>query len=141
MREPIAATSTDPLVPSGVAGAVLREVATLLAALAGDPGWEGAIDLRGLPVDDAARAALRDFLGCGEVDASCDVAGASSVRETSFCGVWWVVHRCASGAPLVEQIVVARAPALLLAHPADIVAAHRRLVQRLDVRCGGCAAT
>lgn len=118
--------------PGALLGAVLREIAQMLHALADDPAGEAAIDLRGPLLDGGDRAALRSFLGSGEVEARCDVAGIWNVAETAFAGVWWVRHAAADGSTLVEQIVVARAPAILLAHPADIEAAHRDLARRLD---------
>jgi hydrogenase-1 operon protein HyaF len=118
--------------PTALAGAVLREIAGLLDALVRNPRCEGAIDLRSLPMDDADRRALRAALGNGEVDARCEAAGVSRVQETALAGVWWVVHCAVDGTAMVEQIVVARAPELLLAHPADIAAAHLALLARID---------
>jgi hydrogenase-1 operon protein HyaF len=117
--------------PAGVVGAVLHEIAARLGVLGRDPSSEDCIDLGGLPMSDADRAALREFLGGGEVDADCVVAGRCHVRETGFAGVWWVAHLSDGAAPLLEQIVIARIPALLMAHPEDIVAAHRSLGDRL----------
>jgi len=117
--------------PVSVAGAVLHEIAARLGALGRDPSCEDCIDLRSLPMSDADRERLRDFLGRGEVDADCDVAGRCHVRETGFSGVWWVAYLSENGVPLLEQIVIARIPALLMAHPDDILAAHRMLGERL----------
>jgi len=124
--------------PSALAQALLRELADMLAALASDPGCEAVIDLRSLPMEESDREALRDWLGRGEIEANCDVAGVSRVQETGFAGVWWVSHYGLGGVALVEQIVVARVPALLLAHPCDIRAAQERLTQCLAQV--GCAA-
>jgi len=118
--------------PAGLVAALLREIAGLLAALLHDSSGETAIDLRSLPMSSSEREQLGAFLGRGEIDADCDVAGITSVRETRYAGVWWVVHRAADGSALVEQIVVARVPGLLLAHPADIDAARQNLGRRLD---------
>jgi hydrogenase-1 operon protein HyaF len=117
--------------PVGVVGAVLHQVAARLAALGRDPSCEDYIDVNSLPMTDADREGLRDFLGRGEVDADCDVAGRCHVRETRFSGVWWVAYLSENGVPLLEQIVIARIPALLMAHPDDILAAHRMLGERL----------
>lgn len=131
MKAPDKADGDVRQAPGALVQAVLRELAELLDALARDPAREAAIDLRGLPLDDTDREALRRFLGEGEVDAACDVVGASRVKETSFAGVWWVRHAAADGATLVEQVVVARAPSILLAHPSDIAVAQQDLVRLL----------
>lgn len=121
----------DPLSTAPHAGtlpdAVMREVAQLLDALAADPGAEATIDLHGLPLSGADRAVLADRLGRGEVQAVLDVAGCTRVQETAFAGVWWVRHGDAGDPAAIEQLVVARIPALLPAHPDDIGDAARRL--------------
>lgn len=117
---------------AGVVDAVLCDVATLLAALARDPDFADAVDLHSLPLTDADRDRLRQWLGRGEIEASFDLAGPTRIHETAFAGVWWVCHADAQGRAVLEQIVVARVPALLLAHPDDIAAAARRLNSTLD---------
>lgn len=111
--------------------AVLRELAGHLAALAARPDRPSAIDLRSLPISDPDRQALRRRLGAGEVRATLTLSGTSQIDETAYAGVWWVRHDAADGGVLAEQIVVARVPELLLAHPDDIDAAARRLQQQL----------
>jgi hydrogenase-1 operon protein HyaF len=113
--------------PGARAAAVLIEVADALTALGRDPLAERTIDLHGLPLDDAERAWLRERLGDGEVRATLEVAGRTAVDETAYAGVWWLRHGDAAGRVLFEQIVVARVPALLLAHPQDAAAAAGRL--------------
>jgi hydrogenase-1 operon protein HyaF len=120
--------------PAGVAAALLREVAALLERLAADPGFSETIDLHGLPLTDAERARLRQRLGDGEVDARLEIAGPTRITETAYAGVWWLRHADADDRPVLEQIVVARVPALLLAHPEDVADAARRLVAELDTR-------
>lgn len=125
----------EPLKPappaSPAALAVLREVAGLLDGLAADPTLDHTIDLRSLPLADADRAALRAWLGQGEVDALLQAAGTTRLQETAYAGVWWVRHGDEDAPDALEQIVVARVPALLPAHPEDIVAAARRLADDL----------
>lgn len=118
------------------ADAVLHEVADALRELALDPRSERVIDLRSLPLDDGERARLRERLGAGEVYAAVDAAGRTSVDETGYTGVWWVRHANSDGAALFEQIVVARVPALLLAHPADVAAAAARLGAEVEAGTG-----
>ncbi len=120
--------------PAGVSAAVLHEVARLLAQLAAEPALSETIDLHSLPLTDAERAQLRQRLGHGEVDAMLEIAGPTRIVETAYAGVWWVRHADAADRSVLEQIVVARVPALLLAHPDDIADAARRLVAELDGR-------
>ena len=125
---------------SGPAQAVLREISRALVSLArqGEAHatsplpHEETIDLHSLPLSDADRAALAQRLGRGEVQATLDVAGATRIFETAFAGVWWVQHADAQGHTVLEQVVLAQVPALLLAHPADIDHAARRLQAELE---------
>jgi len=106
---------------------VLHEVARLLHWLALDPGLAEVIDLRSLPLQEADRALLRQRLGDGEIDATLNLLGPTNIRETAYAGVWWARQMDADDRCALEQIIIARVPPLLLAHPADIDDAARRL--------------
>lgn len=123
---PIVSTGSD------VARAVLREVARLLDALARDPMLDETVDLHSLPLSEPDRDGLRQRLGRGEVEAAFNLAGPTRVTETAYAGVWWVRHADADDRSVLEQIVVARVPALLLAHPDDIATASHRLAAALE---------
>ena len=114
--------------------AVLRELAVLLEALAGDEQFSDAVDLHSLPLDDDARERLRQRLGRGEIEARLDLAGPTSNVDTAYAGLWWVRHADADDRTVFEQIVVARVPPLLPAHGADIAAAAQRLGTELRER-------
>ena len=116
---------------TGLADAVLREIAGLLDQLI-RTGEDGAIDLRSLPMTDADRAQLKARLGVGEVRATLDVAGPSTVEETAIAGVWWVRHEGADGCVASEQIAVTRIPAILITHPDDLAAGAARLQDLID---------
>jgi len=111
---------------STLAEAVLREIPLLMQRLL-ETGETGIIDLRSLPMTDWDRQELAKRLGEGEVRAIVNAGGASTVIETQYPGVWWVRHEGAEGRVAAEQVVVARAPEFLLAHPEDIAAAQLRL--------------
>jgi hydrogenase-1 operon protein HyaF len=111
---------------SALAEAVLREILALMQRLL-ETGKTGIIDLRSLPMSGWDRQQLAGTLGEGEVKALVNACGASTVSETQFPGVWWVRHEGADGRVAAEQVVVARVPEFLLAHPADIAAARTRL--------------
>lgn len=123
--------SSRPSQDQALAAPLLHEVSRRLEALAADSSRSEVIDLRSLPIDQAARSALRSRLGRGEVEASLDVAGATHIEETAYAGVWWARHLDADGSAMLEQIIVARVPELLLAHPEDIAASARRLAGEL----------
>ncbi len=116
---------------SPIAEAVLREIPALMQRLL-ETGEAGIIDLRSLPMSDWDRQELASRLGEGEVKAFVNVGGVSTVSETQFAGVWRVRHEGADGRVAAEQLVVARAPEFLLAHPADIAAARLRLSEILE---------
>ena len=111
---------------SELAETVLREISALMQRLI-ETGETGIIDLRSLPLSSWDRQQLAGALGEGEVKALVNVGGTSTVSETQFSGVWWIRHEGADGRVAAEQVVVARVPEFLLAHPADIGAAQTRL--------------
>jgi hydrogenase-1 operon protein HyaF len=117
--------------PDGAAAAVLREVAAMMQQLARDPDFGDAIDLLSLPLGDAGRAQLRARLGTGEVEATLQLGGSTRIHETAYAGAWWVQRHDDGGRALFEQIVIARVPALLCAHPEDAGAAAQRLAAEL----------
>jgi hydrogenase-1 operon protein HyaF len=116
---------------TGMAYSILAEIGELLTTLS-EHGEAGAIDLRSLPLTDADRDQLEDILGRGEVQAELDLAGTSEVWETSYNGVWWIRHKGARDKIATEEIAVTPVPEILMAHPADIAAASRRVQQDLD---------
>jgi hydrogenase-1 operon protein HyaF len=116
---------------TGMAYSILAEIGQLLTALS-ERGEAGAIDLRSLPMTDADRGQLEEILGRGEVRAKLDLADASEIWETSYNGVWWIRHKGAGDKIATEEIAVTPVPEILMAHPADIAAASRRIRQDLD---------
>lgn len=116
---------------TGMARSILAEVARMLEALA-DTGATGAIDLRSLPLTEADREQLEEGLGRGEVAVELDLAGQSTVWETSYAGVWWIRHRGAANKISSEEIAICPVPEILLSHPADIKAAALRIIEDLQ---------
>jgi hydrogenase-1 operon protein HyaF len=108
------------------AHAVLREIESLLEQLVAT-GESGVIDLKGLPMSPADFEVLAGVLGSGEVSATIDAGGESSVRETAFHGVWWVTHRNEDGNVAAEFIEVTRVPEILASQPEDMEAGLMRL--------------
>lgn len=131
IRVPIPLVPANGGAPSAAVDAVLAEVSRMLDRLVDDPSFADAIDLRSLPLSDAERGALRERLGDGEVRAALRWAGDTRVDETAFAGVWWLRAGDDASRSRVEQIVVARVPALLCAHVDDIADAGGRLAASL----------
>jgi hydrogenase-1 operon protein HyaF len=123
----VAAMSSE--LGSGVA-AIACEIANLLDQLVAD-GEAGAIDLRSLPMTAADRQRLQEVLGSGEVQATIDADGRSSVRETGISGVWWTEHRDRHGEMLAEIIEVCDVPEILVVAHDELAAAGRRLRERI----------
>jgi hydrogenase-1 operon protein HyaF len=120
----------EPAVRTGGLGggvtAILAELAALLERLA-EHGDAGAIDLRSLPMSAQDRAALQAVLGEGEVQATLQADGASSIRETQVAGVWWIENRDRHGEIIAELLEVAAVPLILGRAADEIAAAARRL--------------
>jgi len=113
----------------GMAEAIVGEVAQHLARLV-ESGEAGAIDLQSMPMTEADKAALREALGEGEVEATVQVIGPTRIHETGYPGVWWIQHMNAEEHVVAEQLEIARVPGLLSAHEADVRAALQRLRAR-----------
>ncbi len=125
------AESGPPMPALSLADAVFAELAHALARLV-ETGEETVVDLRSLPFGETERDALRERLGKGEVTCELEVAGRSEVHETGFSGVWWVRHYGGSGEVIVEEVVVARIPEILVSHPEDVAHAARRMAATRD---------
>ena len=72
---------------SGNAPVLLREIAQLAARLL-ESGEASAIDLRALPLTPADLDWLRETLGRGQVVATLEAEGESTLTETVCPGVW-----------------------------------------------------
>lgn len=130
-QAPVPIEPNGPQTLTGMAEAVLREIAALLEAFA-STGAVAAIDLASLPLSDADREELEKRLGRGEVEATISVAGDSEVWETAYAGVWWVRHRGLGGRLACEQIAVTATPDILITDREDARAAASRLARDLE---------
>lgn len=128
---PASATACLSGVKTGMAQAVFSEIAEHLNHLA-TTGTESRIDLRSLPLTQADLDELDELLGAGEVSAQLDVIGPSSVRETSYQGVWWIRHFGANGRVAAEEIAITRLPEILHTHIDDIGQSAERIRQALE---------
>ena len=85
------------------------------------------IDLRGIPMGPGEEEHIESLLGTGEVTATIDAMGLSTVNETSLAGVWLVVHRNESGDILGKFIEITRYPTILESQTEDMRSALERL--------------
>jgi hydrogenase-1 operon protein HyaF len=120
--------------------AILAELAARLERLAAN-GDTALIDLRSLPMSPSDRSELLLALGQGEVTATLDAQGESTLRETAFAGIWWIVHRDRDGQVTSELLEVTSAPQILAAVPQDIACAAVALRKRLGAVAAPCIAT
>jgi hydrogenase-1 operon protein HyaF len=114
----------------GGVAAILTEMIGLLERLA-NGAEPAAIDLRSLPMSPQDRTELQRVLGEGEVQATVNAGGLSSIRETRISGVWWVEHRDDRGELIAELIEVTRVPEILASAPDEIAAGARELRSRI----------
>lgn len=129
------AQNVIPIVPEaaarhGNALPLLHEIRHALAQLA-EGGESTVIDLRSLPMTGDDWRELEAALGRGEVEATIEAGGTSTVRETNYPGVWLVEHAGEEGGLMARFIEVAEIPALLKSQPEDIQEALERLDQEL----------
>ena len=115
----------------GGLAAILSELVTLLERLA-DAETPAAIDLRSLPMSPQDRVELRHVIGEGEVRATVDAQGLSTLCETRIAGVWWIEHRDPNGELVAELLEVTRLPAFLASAPDDIAAGAQALRRHIS---------
>jgi hydrogenase-1 operon protein HyaF len=85
------------------------------------------ISLRGLPMTKEDIEDLDKHLGRGEVDAKVVIAGNSDIWETAYSGVWRVRHFSGDNRIIVDDVVIATIPEILIAHKDDISASVLRM--------------
>ena len=135
--DPAPSPGLDFGVSSSGVSAILTELARLLDQLA-EKDMPAAIDLRSLPLSPQDRIELERALGNGEVEASVNADGVSTLRETRICGVWWVAHRDAHGDLIAELLEVTRVPEILACASDEIAAAAHTLRERLSLTARPC---
>lgn len=107
------------LKPSAQVFALLQELHTLLTTLV-TQGQASRLDIRSLPMLPAEHDFLRDFLGEGEVTATLNALGQSTIKETRFPGIWWITHYNAHAEIVAELIEVTLLPDILKTQAPDL---------------------
>ncbi len=95
-------------------------------------GRSTTIDLRSIPFAPGDQQRLLDTLGKGEVEASLDSLGSSTIYESSFVGVWVVEHKNASGEVIALQVEITTIPEILKSQAMDISDSLIRLSEQLS---------
>jgi hydrogenase-1 operon protein HyaF len=126
-------TASGDEVERGNALPLLNEIRHALERLLAS-GETTVIDLGALPMGQQDEAELIAALGTGEVDATVNAGGPSSVRETAFHGVWLVTHRNEQGETLARFVEIAFVPELLMSQTEDVADAAAELANRLADR-------
>lgn len=115
--------------PTGMAQALLSELHDHLKTLS-EQGASNSIDLRSLPMNQADREQLADFLGRGEVEIRLNTIGHSLIYETSYTGIWWITHYGDDENIVSELIEITRIPEIVISHPDDIATASQRMAEQ-----------
>ena len=111
--------------------ALLSEISTMLSTLINDAKTD-IIDLPSLPLLAGEHDAIKTILGQGEIQASLDSLGSSTIYETALSGVWWISHNNENGDCIAETIEVTTIPKILESQPADIEIASLALKEQLE---------
>ena len=110
---------------------LLHEISHALSRLL-DTGESTTIDLRGLPMAPSEQERLIDFLGKGEISVQMDALGNSEIIETSFPGVWLIVHYNSNQEIMGKFIEITRMPAILETQAEDVEDALAALRVKLE---------
>lgn len=105
---------------------LLHEVRHALKRLA-DGKSDTVIDLRSMPLAPGEEAQLEAELGLGEIYAELSASGISTIRETSFPGVWLVTHHNIENEITSKFIEITHCPDLLRTQQDDLESGLERL--------------
>ncbi len=96
-----------------------------------DNGETTTIDLRGLPMAPGEQQQLLEILGKGEVSVQLDALGKSEITESSYAGVWLIIHYNNNGEVMGKFIEITRMPAILETRTADMEESLAALIRKL----------
>ena len=110
---------------------LLNEVSHALKRLV-RTGESTIIDLRAIPFGPGDETRLISLLGKGEVVATLEALGKTTINETRFSGVWLVDHYNSEDERIAFQIEVIEIPELLRAQTDDMYESLDQLDEVLD---------
>lgn len=112
--------------------AILCEIETMLAQLLTHDD-EGVIDLKTIPITHDEYLHLQYVLGKGELAATIQLLGKSTVAETAIAGVWWITHYNEEGNVIADLIEITLIPDILKSDRADIRNSLEELRKRIEI--------
>ena len=127
-------TACGDVVYTGNVTPILNEIKHALDTLI-ESGESTTIDLRALPMAPGEEQHLESLLGTGEVTASIDAMGLSTVNESIFAGVWLVTHRNDDDEIMGKFIEITRVPSILQSQTEDMRSALESLPDLLAENC------
>ncbi|RRQ22861.1 hydrogenase expression/formation C-terminal domain-containing protein [Thiohalobacter thiocyanaticus] len=83
------------------------------------------------PCRSPSTRCFREWLGVGEVRIELDSLGPTSIHETAYPGIWWVVHRNRDGEIMTQQVEVTACPEIIRSQQEDIHEGLQRLREAL----------
>lgn len=113
------ACSLDINFETGNVAPLLNEVRHALRRLI-DSGEPTTIDLRAIPLAPGEEDEIERRLGVGEVTIQVNALGPSEIRETSFPGVWLVIHYNGENEVLGKYVEIDRIPAIVVCPAEDL---------------------
>lgn len=110
---------------------ILNEIRHALKKLI-DSGETTTIDLRALPMAPGELDRIEEMLGKGEISATLDALGQSTIVETRASGVWLITHLNTEGETLGKYIEISPFPHLLRAHEEDMQNGYERICHQIN---------
>ena len=112
--------------------AILREIEMMLGHLI-NHGECGVIDMKTIPISHDAYQQLQYVLGSGELSATINALGKSTVRETAIAGVWWIIHYNDVEEVIADLIEVTSIPEILRSDRGDMRNSLEELRRRIEI--------
>lgn len=126
-------TVTNRSAPAAQVKALLQELKEMVQALA-EHGEGNILDIRSLPMLPGDLNQLKEILGEGEgeVQATLNALGPTTINETQIPGVWWITHKNAHDEVVAEFIEVTALPDILVTQQQDLQDSSVVLQRRLE---------
>lgn len=90
------------------------------------------IDLRSIPMAPGEEAHIEAMLGTGEISATLNALGYTSIVETQIAGVWLITHYNSEDDILGKFIEITRVPSLISSPTEEIDSGLQQLTEMLS---------
>lgn len=124
--------NTCPSLDTGNDILILHEIRHALKKLL-DESESTIIDLRAIPMAPGEEARIETMLGQGELSATLNALGKSTINETAFSGVWLITHYNTEDEILGKFIEISKLPSILASQHEDIEVGLEQLTHQLLV--------